>query len=152
MFSSVPPPWATSAGAKALATLRLPKKLVSKIAEAMDEADSLSRDLSPRAALAEWLVLLTWRLRIWHDLPTCLASALQDGESPMRPAYDPLLERTGSLLDAAKAAGEVAGPVAAGEVYELVLALSWAVDRFHDDEAAARRRVTMATAGIFTRG
>jgi hypothetical protein len=34
-------------------------------------------------------------------------------------------------------------------VYELVLALSWAVDRFHDDEAAARRRVTVGTAGIF---
>jgi hypothetical protein len=45
----------------------------------------------------------------------------------------------------------VAGPVTGGEVYELVLALSWAVDRFHDDEAAARRRVTMATAGLFTR-
>ena len=125
--------------------------LAASIAEAMDEADALSRSLSPRAALAEWLVRLTWGLRIWHDLPTCLASAMQDGESPMRPAYDPLLDRTGRLLDAAKADGEVAGPVTVGEVYELVLALSWAVDRFHDDEATARRRVAMATAGIFTR-
>ena len=125
--------------------------IATSIAEALSEADELSRTLSPREALAEWLVLLTWRLRIWHDLPSCLATALQDGESPMKPAYDPLLERTGRLLDAAKDAGDVAGPVTASEVYELVLALSWAVDRFDDDEAAARKRVAMATAGIFTR-
>jgi AcrR family transcriptional regulator len=125
--------------------------VATSIAEALSDADALSRTLSPREALAEWLVLLTWRLRSWHDLPYCLATALRDAESPMKPAYDPLLERTDRLLDSAKAAGELAGPVAASEVYELVLALSWAVDRFGDDEAAARRRVTMATAGILVR-
>ncbi|CAM3312216.1 TetR/AcrR family transcriptional regulator [Kibdelosporangium persicum] len=124
--------------------------IATSITEALSEADELSRTLSPREALAEWLVLLTWRLRIWHDLPYCLATALQDTESPVKPAYDPLLERTGRLLDSAKAAGDLAGPVTASEVYELVLALSWAVDRFHDDETAARKRVKMATAGIFT--
>jgi hypothetical protein len=40
--------------------------------------------------------------------------------------------------------------VTADEVFELVTALSWGVDRFGDDEAAARRRVEIATAGIFT--
>ncbi|MGK3208673.1 TetR/AcrR family transcriptional regulator [Amycolatopsis sp. MEPSY49] len=125
--------------------------IASSIAEALGEADELARTRSAREALVEWLVLLTWRLRVWHDLPYCLATALQDAESPMKPAYDPLLDRTSSLLDSAAAAGELAGPVAAGEVYELVLALSWAVDRFGDDEAAARRRVAMATAGIFAR-
>lgn len=125
--------------------------IATSIADALSEADELSRTLSSREALAEWLVLLTWRLRIWHDLPSCLATALQDAESPMKPAHDPLLDRTGRLLDSAKAAGDLAGPVTASEVYELVLALSWAVDRFDDDEAAARKRVAMATAGIFTR-
>jgi AcrR family transcriptional regulator len=125
--------------------------VATSITEALAEADELSRTLSPREALAAWLVLLTWRLRIWHDLPHCLATALQDAESPMKPAYDPLLERTERLLDSAKAAGEPAGPVTATEVYELVLALSWAVDRFGDDEAAARKRVTLATAGILAR-
>ncbi|WP_434438540.1 TetR/AcrR family transcriptional regulator [Lentzea sp. E54] len=123
--------------------------IASSFDEALAEADELSRTLPPREALTEWLVLVTWRLRIWHDLPYCLATALHNAESPMKPTCDPLLERTADLLDAAKAAGDLAGPVAAGEVYELVLALSWAVDRFDDDEAAARRRVAMATAGLF---
>ncbi|GGP49913.1 TetR/AcrR family transcriptional regulator [Saccharothrix coeruleofusca] len=125
--------------------------IADSIAKALSEADELSRTLTPRAALAEWLVLLTWRLRIWHDLPYCLATALRDVESPMRTTSDPLLERTDSLLDAARAADALATPVTASEVYELVLALSWAVDRFDDDAAAARKRVVMATAGIFTR-
>ena len=125
--------------------------IATSIAEALGEAGELSRTRSPREALAEWLLLLTWRLRIWHDLPHCLATALRDAGSPMKPAYDPLLEQTARLLGSAQAAGDLAGPVAAGEVYELVLALSWAVDRFGDDEAAARKRVAMATAGIFAR-
>jgi hypothetical protein len=55
------------------------------------------------------------------------------------------------FLDEAKASGDVVGSVTADEVFELTLALSWAVDRFRDDEAAARRRVTLATAGMFAR-
>jgi hypothetical protein len=109
------------------------------------EADELARTLTPRAALAEWLVRLTWQLRIWHDLPYCLAAAHNDAESPMTETSDPLVERTGAFLEAAG----VPGDVSAGEVYELVLALSWGVDRFGDDEQAARRRVTMATVGLF---
>ena len=119
------------------------------ITDALAEADELARTRPPRAALAEWLVRLTWQLRIWHDLPYCLATARNDATSAIRPASDPLQDRTGTFLDAAKATGDVAAGVTADEVYELILALSWAVDRFHDAEPAARRRVTMATAGIF---
>jgi AcrR family transcriptional regulator len=122
----------------------------TSIAAALAEADEFARVLSPRAALAEWLVRLTWQLRIWHDLPYCLAAAHADDSSPMRPASDPLLDRTRTLLETARSAGETPDDIRSEEVYELVLALSWAVDRFHDDEPAARRRVTMATAGLFT--
>ncbi|GIM94182.1 TetR/AcrR family transcriptional regulator [Paractinoplanes toevensis] len=118
----------------------------TSIADALAEADALARTRSPRDALAEWLFRLTWQLRIWHDLPYCLATAHHAAASPMNPTTDPLVERTAALLDAADAAGRITPD----EVYELVLALSWAVDRFHDDEPAARRRVTIGTAGIFT--
>ncbi|MCY1140897.1 TetR/AcrR family transcriptional regulator [Actinoplanes sp. Pm04-4] len=121
----------------------------TSIEEALGEADSLARTRSAREALAEWLATLTWQLRIWHDLPYCLAAAHNDAESPMKPAADPLLTRTGALLDAAQTAGDADAGITADEVYELVLALSWAVDRFGDDEPAARRRVAMGTAGIF---
>ncbi|MFI9642339.1 hypothetical protein ACIG87_20115 [Micromonospora sp. NPDC051925] len=84
------------------------------------------------------------------DGPHLTGSTLQDGQSPMKPACDPLIERTGRFLDSAKAAGDLVGPFTVDEVYQLVLALSWAVDRFDDDEAAARKRVAMATTGIFT--
>src|SRR3954468_22343434 len=91
----------------------------TSIAAALAEADELARTLTPRAALAEWLVRLTWQLRIWHDLPYCLAAAHNDAESPMTETSDPLVKRTGAFLEAAG----VPGNVSAGEVYELVLAL-----------------------------
>ncbi|KDN21595.1 TetR/AcrR family transcriptional regulator [Amycolatopsis rifamycinica] len=118
-------------------------------AQALTEADELSRTLPPAAALVEWLVRVSWGLRIWHDLPVCLATAHDDDTSPLHSANAPLIERVGVLLDTAKAAGQVAGEITANEVFELVLALSWGIDRFGDDETTARRRVTMATAGIF---
>ncbi|MEV4348735.1 helix-turn-helix domain-containing protein [Actinoplanes sp. NPDC049596] len=113
---------------------------------ALTEAADLARTLEPRAALAEWLFRLTWQLRIWHDLPYCLSTSHNDDASPMKPTTDPLLERTATLL---KAAG-TPGDISPDEVYELVLALSWAVDRFADDEPAARRRVAIGTAGVLT--
>ncbi|BCJ50313.1 TetR family transcriptional regulator [Actinoplanes sp. NBRC 14428] len=116
---------------------------------ALAEADDLSRTMPPSEALAEWLVRVSWGLRIWHDLPVCLAAAHDDDKSPLHAANAPLVERVGVLLDAARAAGQVPDEITADEVFELVLALSWGIDRFGDDRAMARRRVTMATAGIF---
>ena len=113
------------------------------------EADALAGSLPPREALAEWLVRLTWQLRIWHDLPYCVATAHGDPASSMNSACNPLLTKTGELLAAAQSAGEASAGVTAGEVFELVTSLSWGVDRFGDDASAARRRVAIGTAGIF---
>jgi AcrR family transcriptional regulator len=122
----------------------------TSIALALTEADELARSLHPRQALAEWLVRLTWQMRIWHDLPYCLATAHNDPASSVNSASDPLLTQTGVLLHDAKSSGDAVEAITASEVFELITALSWAVDRFHDDEQAARRRVQLATAGIFT--
>lgn len=54
------------------------------------------------------------------------------------------------ILDKAKFAGVAVTTVTAEDLFELVTTLSWGVDRFGDDEQAARRRVAIATAGIFT--
>lgn len=121
----------------------------ANIATALAEAEALSRDCTPREALAEWLIRLTWQLRIWHDLPFCVASAQADPDSSMSPANAQLIGCTRALLDAAAAAGDIAGPVTAEDLFELVTTLSWGVDRYGDDEAKARRRVGIATAGIF---
>ncbi|RBP14309.1 TetR family transcriptional regulator [Roseiarcus fermentans] len=122
----------------------------ASVEAALAEAADLSRSRPPREALAEWLARLTWRLRIWHDLPDCVASARGDPASSMNAACSPLLMQTGALLDRAKASGDAVAAVTANEVFELILALSWGVDRFRDDEQAARRRVEVATAGLFT--
>src|SRR3954467_4309467 len=73
---------------------------------ALAGAEQLARSREPRDALAEWLFHLTWQLRIWHDLPNCVASAQQDSDSPMNTACDPLLVQTRVLLGAAKASGD----------------------------------------------
>lgn len=113
------------------------------------QARALRGERPPRTALAEWLFWLTWRLRIWHDLPHCVAEARAAPGSAMNPAVSMLVGQTGELLDRAKAAGDAVSTIEANEVFELVTALSWAVDRFGDDEVAARRRVEVATAGLF---
>jgi len=124
--------------------------MAAGIDAASADADTLAHDHPPREALAEWLARLTWQLRIWHDLPYCVATSQADPESPVGAACHPLLVSTRTLLNAAKAAGDAAPAVTAEEVFELATTLSWGVDRFGDDEAAARRRVQIGTAGIFT--
>lgn len=117
--------------------------------DASAQAVALGREHSPRIAFAQWLVWLTWRLRIWHDLPQCVAEARAAPGSSMNPAVSLLTRQTGELLDKAKAAGAAVPTIEAHEVFELVTALSWAVDRFGDNEVGARRRVEVATAGLF---
>lgn len=121
----------------------------TSIDAAIAKSKELSRNFSPREALAEWLVHLTWQLRIWHDLPYCIATAQRDPKSAINGACNPLLSQTATLIDAARSAGDVDDSVTADEVFELATTLSWGVDRYHDDLAAARRRVGIGTAGIF---
>ncbi len=123
----------------------------ANIVASIDEAGQLSQTLAPREALVEWLLQLAWQLRIWHDLPYCVASARSDPESSMNPANARLIAQTRVLLKAAQQDGAASKSVTPEEVFELVTTLSWGVDRFGDDQPAARRRVTIATAGIFTR-
>lgn len=112
-------------------------------------ADALAQSFGPRDALAQWLLRLTWELRIWHDLPHCVASAQGDPASSMNPTSAQLLAATRTLLEAAQRAGEAVETVTATDLFELVTTLSWGVDRYGDDAAAAARRVGMATAGVF---
>lgn len=122
----------------------------TSITTALTEADEFTRSLAPGEALAEWLQRLAWQLRSWHDLPSCLVSTRDDTASAVTSTCNPLLDRTAAFLDQAKASGDVARTITAAEVFELVLALSWGLDRFGTNEMAARRRVALATAGIFT--
>ncbi|UXN74785.1 TetR/AcrR family transcriptional regulator [Devosia sp. A8/3-2] len=122
--------------------------LQSSFEDALRYGEMLSDSLEPGQALAEWMVGPAWRLHIWHDLPHCLASAHANPSASLNDANRPLVEETGRLLQVAQAAGQAA-KVTAEQVFELVLALSWAVDRYNDTEAAARRRVQLGTAGVF---
>ena len=119
------------------------------LAAMLATANALSDSLSARDALAEWLFMLTWQLRIWHDLPVCIASAQGEAGSSMNASSAQLVAQTGKLLDQARMAGAAVEELTATELFELVTTLSWGVDRFGDDEATARRRVTIATAGVF---
>jgi AcrR family transcriptional regulator len=117
--------------------------------DALAHGETLSQTLEPGIALAEWLIALAWRLHIWHDLPHCLASAHNDPSAPLNDANRPMIDETARLLHAAQRAGQATDVLTGEEVFELVLALSWAIDRYGDSEAAARRRVNVGTTGIF---
>lgn len=120
------------------------------VADLLTEADALERDASPDAALRTWLARLAWLLRIWHDLPTCIASAIDDTDSPVQDVATRLSDRTDRFLTRARDVGAATEGVSADELFQLVTAVSWAIDRFDDDETRARARVALATAGVFT--
>jgi AcrR family transcriptional regulator len=117
--------------------------------DALLEGRTLSKMLEPGTALAEWLSRLAWRLRIWHDLPYCLAAAHAEPSRSLNDSCRPLIEETDRLLSAAKSMGQAAADIGADEVFELVLAISWAIDRYGDTQDAARRRVKLGTTGVF---
>lgn len=121
----------------------------AQIDDAVANADEFMQTMSPRDALAEWMQNLAWRLRIWHDLPHCLAAAHTEPTSAMTTAVSPLVERTEVLLNRARVAGDVVPDVTTEETFQLITTVSWAIDRFGDDETASRRRVSLATAGVF---
>ncbi|SDU93882.1 regulatory protein, tetR family [Microlunatus sagamiharensis] len=127
----------------------LAEVMQASLVDALAEADELARTLPPREALTEWLVRLAWQLRLWHDLPYCLANAHAGTDSPVSSTCNPVHLRLDAFLDAARASGDLQAEVDGPSLYELVLALSWATDRFHDDRDAARRRVLLASAGLF---
>jgi AcrR family transcriptional regulator len=119
------------------------------VRDLLEQSAVWERDAAPDAALREWLHQLARQLRIWHDLPSCIAGAIDDPTSPVHTVNARLTERTGDFLSAARAAGSASESVTAEELFELVTALSWAVDRFGDDEQRARQRVTLGTEGVF---
>lgn len=123
--------------------------LQSSFKDALRYGEMLSDSLEPGQALAEWMVGLAWRLHIWHDLPHCLASAHVSSSTSLNDANRPLVEETGRLLQIAQRAGQAAAKVTAEQVFELVLALSWAIDRYNDSEDSARSRVQLGTVGVF---
>ncbi|SEQ54986.1 TetR/AcrR family transcriptional regulator [Microlunatus flavus] len=127
----------------------LAEVMQAELVDAFAEADELARTLPPREALTQWLVRLAWQLRIWHDLPYCLANAHAGADSPVSSTCNPVHLRLDAFLDAARASGDLHADVDGATLYELVLAVSWATDRFHDDQDAARRRVLLTSAGLF---
>jgi AcrR family transcriptional regulator len=115
----------------------------------LNESDELETTLPPDAALREWLHRLAWQLRIWNDLPTCIAIAIDDSASPVEDVVTRLTKRTRSLLERAHDDGTASGSVTADELVQLITSVSWGIDRFGDDRQRARRRVDLAIAGVF---
>ena len=119
------------------------------IVEVIDGSTELEHTLSADDALREWLQRVAWQLRIWNDLPTCIATSIEDSSSPVQDVATRLTERTRHFLDRAQRQGSASDSVTADDLFELVTAVSWAIDRFGDGPGRARDRVALATAGAF---
>ncbi len=113
------------------------------------EGDWLQSHSDPRDSLAEWLFRLAWHLRTWHDLPSSVVSSMGDPASPLQQACAPLRLVTHRIFGDALVSGAAAPTVTSDEVFELITVVSWGLDRYGDDPDTARRRVTLATSGVF---
>jgi AcrR family transcriptional regulator len=119
------------------------------ISDSLKESVELEREMPADDALREWLYRLAWQLRIWTDLPTCIATTIADTDSPVQDVSARLTDRTRDFLHRARDDGSASDSVTADELFELITAVSWAIDRFGDDPKRARHRVALATAGVF---
>ncbi|MEU0497076.1 TetR/AcrR family transcriptional regulator [Mycobacterium sp. NPDC006124] len=119
------------------------------IIEIIDGSVELEQTLPADDALREWLQRVAWQLRIWNDLPTCIATSIEDATSPVQDVATRLTDRTRQFLDRARTEGSASDTVTADDLFQLVTAVSWAIDRFGDDPGGARARVSLATAGAF---
>jgi AcrR family transcriptional regulator len=122
------------------------------VCDLLTESADVERDLAPDDALREWLFRLAWQLRTWSGLPTCIASAIDDPDSPVQNVPTRLSNRTRDFLAKAQDGGSASGSVTHEELFQLITALAWGIDRFGDDANRARDRVALATAGVFTNG
>lgn len=102
-------------------------------------ASDLLESLDAREALKDWLFMLTWQLRIWHDLPYCVASAKANPESS-NTASAQLLTQTEKFLEKAKSSDLTMTGLTAVDFFELVNTLSWGIDHFGDGEPAGDYR------------
>ena len=119
------------------------------IGELLEESHALEREMPADEALQEWLFRLAWALRIWQELPTCIATTIDDDGSPVQDVSTRLTDRTRDFLHRARDHGLASGTVTAEELFQLITAISWGIDRFGDDAQGARHRVGFATAGVF---
>jgi AcrR family transcriptional regulator len=119
------------------------------VLELMARSRDLEEGLAAEPALREWLFQLAWGLRLWHDLPSCIATAYDDATSPVQGVVAQLTERTNDFLVRHASDGGVVANITVEDVFQLVTAVSWAIDRFGDDEQRARDRLTLATAAVF---
>lgn len=124
--------------------------IADNIGDLLNESEELEREMPVDNALREWLFRLAWQLRIWNDLPTCIATSIEDTTSPVQDVATRLTNRTRDFLQRACDRGAASDSVTADELFELITAVSWAIDRFGDDQKRARHRVSLATAGVFT--
>ncbi|WP_237569372.1 TetR/AcrR family transcriptional regulator [Mycolicibacterium lacusdiani] len=119
------------------------------IGDLLRESEALEQEMAADEALKEWLFRLAWALRIWQELPTCIATTIDDDASPVQDVSTRLTGRTRDFLHRARDHGAASGTVTAEELFQLITAVSWGIDRFGDDAGRARHRVGFATAGVF---
>jgi AcrR family transcriptional regulator len=119
------------------------------IGDLIRESDAIEREMEADDGLREWLFRLAWALRIWQELPTCIATTIADDTSPVQDVSTRLTNRTRDFLHRARDHGAASGTVTAEELFQLITAVSWGIDRFGDDAERARHRVDFATAGVF---
>jgi AcrR family transcriptional regulator len=119
------------------------------IGDLLRESEALEKEMAADEALREWLFRLAWALRIWQELPTCIATTIADDTSPVQDVSTRLTDRTRDFLHRARDHGAASGTVTAEELFQLITAVSWGIDRFGDDAERARHRVGFATAGVF---
>jgi AcrR family transcriptional regulator len=119
------------------------------IGDLLSESEVLEKEMTAEDGLREWLFRLAWQLRIWNDLPTCIATSIDDTTSPVQDVATRLTNRTRDFLHRARTKRSASDSVTADELFELITAVSWAIDRFGDDQVRARHRVGLATAGVF---
>ena len=119
-----------------------------RMAELDELASRLIEAADPGVALEEWFFQAANHLRTWQGLPDSVVRALQEGESPLRHACQPLEESTDRLVTLAKGADAIRPDLDSHDVFTLIGSLAWAATARGDSDEDLRRMIRLVLEGI----
>ncbi|WP_285314253.1 TetR/AcrR family transcriptional regulator [Pseudarthrobacter sp. fls2-241-R2A-168] len=112
-----------------------------------EAADIAESDIDAGAALDRWILAVGEWMRAYDGLPEPVRVALADGNSPLRPTCQQMIDTTQEFLDAAQRDGYARPGIRGLDLYLGALAAAWVAAATSADAAA-----THGAAGLLRSG
>lgn len=126
--------------------------LAAVIQESVDDLHARAEELltgdDPDAALQEWLRAAVAHAGAYSGLAASMVSSMYDEGSPLRYSCDRMHEAGARLMARAQQAGSARGDYDATDLFQVIAAVAWVVERSEEDGDAVDRLLSVVTHGL----